>query len=185
MPSLRFTVAKDDADIISIKELQKKNLQRNLSPEETARQGFVTVEHSLDDLRKLNAIEKHIICKDGDEVIAYLLAMTVESKEDIPVLIPMFRTFEDLQYKDKLISTYNYIVVGQVCVDKDYRGKGILDQCYNTYKNSYCTKYDFAVTEIATRNIRSIRAHCRVGFTVIHTYVSPDGEEWAIVVWDW
>lgn len=185
MPSLRFTVAKNDADITGIKELQQRNLQQSLSSEETADQGFVTVEHSPDDLRKLNSIEKHIICKDGEEVVAYLLAMTVKSKDDVPVLIPMFETFEELQYKGKSISAYDYIVVGQVCVDKNYRGRGILDQCYTAYKNSYCTKYDFAITEIATRNMRSIRAHCRVGFTVIHTYVSPQGEEWAIVVWDW
>jgi GNAT superfamily N-acetyltransferase len=97
----------------------------------------------------------------------------------------MFDTFDDLIYRGKPLADYSYIVVGQVCVDKAFRGKGILDQCYDTYKKTYYSKYDFAVTEIATRNIRSIRAHSRVGFTVIHNYISPVGEEWAIVVWDW
>jgi GNAT superfamily N-acetyltransferase len=185
MPSVQFTTASNAHDLNGILSLQRKNLQSCLSPEETRDQGFVTVEHSPEDLKKLNSIEKHIICKIDDDVVAYLLAMTEASKEDIPVLVPMFKTFDDIIYRGKPLSSYSYVVVGQVCVDKAFRGKGILDECYNAYKNTYYSKYDFAITEIATRNIRSLRAHTRVGFTVVHNYKDPSGEEWAIVVWDW
>lgn len=165
--------------------MQKANLAGNLSPDEIASQGFVTVVHSFADLKKMNDAEQHIIAKDGDKVVAYLLAMTDAAKNDIPVLKPMFKLFGDIQYNGQPIATYTYIVVGQVCVAKAHRGQGVLDECYLTYKNILQPKYNFAVTEIATRNSRSLAAHKRIGFTEVHSYTAPNGEAWSIVLWPW
>jgi RimJ/RimL family protein N-acetyltransferase len=46
------------------------------------------------------------------------------------------------------------------------------------------SSYDFVLTEIATRNTRSIRAHEKVGFQLLHRF-SDEKEQWDIVVWDW
>lgn len=180
-----YTTSKDEADLRGILDLQQRNLPKNLSREEITSQGFVTVSHSLVDLQKMNAIEQHVIAKENNSVIAYLLAMTERSKFDIPILIPMFEAFEHIHYKNTLLSKYNYIVVGQVCVDKNYRGQGILDKCYTLYIDSFKKKYDFAVTEIATSNQRSMNAHKRIGFEIIYEYVAPDNVAWSIVVLDW
>ena len=180
-----YTTSQNDNDLTGILSLQRLNLAMNLDKKEIESQGFVTVLHRLVDLQKMNAIEQHIIAKDNDTVVAYLLAMTEKSKSDIPVLVPMFELFESIQYKNKLLSQYNYMVVGQVCVDKRYRGQGVLDKCYDLYVKTFRPRYDFAVTEIATSNQRSLNAHKRIGFKTIHEYVAPDGEKWAIVVLEW
>jgi acetyltransferase (GNAT) family protein len=180
-----YTTSKSIDDLAGIIELQKSNLPANLSAEEIAREGFVTVMHSLRDLEKMNAIEQSIIAKDDDKIIAYLLAMTKKSKADIPVLIPLFENIEKIKFRGKSLSGYNYIVVGQVCVAKGYRGLGILDNCYAEYKTQFKNKYDFAITEIATKNARSINAHKRIGFTEIHRYIAPDNTEWSIVIREW
>jgi predicted GNAT superfamily acetyltransferase len=125
------------------------------------------------------------VAKEGDRIVAYLLAMTQRSKSAIPVLIPMFEMFDELFYNGKRIADQEYIVVGQVCIDKSYRGKGILDRCYASYKDHYSKKYSFAITEIATDNTRSLAAHKRVGFEKVQTYAAPDGVAWEIVVWNW
>ena len=75
-------------------------------------------------------------------------------------------------------------MVGQVCIDKAWRGLGVLDHCYAAYKEHYRSKYDFAITEIASRNVRSLKAHKRIGFKEINTYVS-DNTNWSVVLWDW
>ena len=185
MRPLIYTTSKSEQDLAGIIELQKNNVAANLTAEEISNQGFVTVIHSLADLAKMNNIEQHIICKHKEKVIAYLLAMTAKSKNDIPILIPMFEIFKEVFYMGRPVSNYNYIVVGQVCVDKDYRGQGVLDRCYDTYKNFFKNRYDFAITEIASRNLRSINAHKRIGFSEAHRYTSPNMEEWSIVVLDW
>ncbi|HZE83103.1 MAG TPA: GNAT family N-acetyltransferase, partial [Puia sp.] len=86
---ITYTIASSDEDLNGIIGLQRSNLPANLTREEMTGQGFVTVVHSLADLKKMNEIEPHIIAKDGDRVIAYLLAMTSASEKDIPVLFPM------------------------------------------------------------------------------------------------
>jgi len=183
--SIHYTTASSNHDLRGIIALQQKNLPANLSPEEIAGQGFVTVIHSLADLQKMNAIERHVIAKDGDKVVAYLLAMTTASQHDIPILVSMFGTFDQISYRHRPLSSYQYIVVGQVCVDKDYRGQGVLQATYEQYRSIFSPRYDFAITEIATRNTRSIRAHQKIGFTEAHRFTAPDGEEWSIVVWEW
>ena len=182
---LQFTTADTEQDLAGILRLQRENLAMNLSPEEVGSQGFVTVVHRPDDLRAMNEIERHVIVKDGETVVGYLLAMTPASKADIPVLIPMFETFDAVLYHGRPISAYQYIVVGQVCVGKDYRGKGVLDRAYDKYRAEFAERYDFAITEIATRNTRSLRAHERIGFNEVHRFTGPDGEEWSVVVWEW
>ncbi len=180
-----YTTAKTNEEILQILELQKNNLPQNLTDEQKATQGFVTVIHSFEILQKMNAIEESIIAKEDGHVIAYLLAMTTKSKDDVPVLIPMFNVFDNVRYNDRNISEYNYIVVGQVCVAKAWRGQGILDNCYAAYKRHFSSKYDFAITEILDTNKRSIQAHKRIGFHTVHSYPAAGGDQWKVVLWDW
>jgi GNAT superfamily N-acetyltransferase len=180
-----FTTAHGRSDLEGILALQKSNLARNLSAEEIQHQGFVTVDHSYDQLKKLNDNERHVIAKEGDRVVGYVLAMTSQSKFDIPIIIPMFEAFDGIVYRGRKVTQYNYIVVGQVCIDKEYRGRGIFDECYSAYKTHYSGKYDFAITEIARTNQRSLNAHKRIGFKEVHSYFSQDNSEWIIVLWDW
>jgi len=180
-----FTTSKTDQDLHQILDLQKKNLARSLSQEEINREGFVTVHHSFAGLKQMNSYEQSVIAKENDIVVAYLLAMTQQSKYDIPILAPMFEVFNQRVYRGRKISEYNYLVVGQVCVAKEFRGKGILDECYQEYKKRFAKKYDFAITEIARNNLRSMKAHERIGFKTIHQYLESNGTDWNIVVWDW
>lgn len=183
MRHLKFAETTDELE--GILQLQRQNLAANLSPEEAAREGFVTVVHRFPDLKALNDLEQHVIAVDGTKVIAYLLAMTKQSADLIPVLQPMFDLFHRLPYRHQTVSDFHYLVVGQVCVDKAYRGTGLLDDCYRFYQQSYRHRYAFAVTEIAAANQRSFRAHQRIGFEEIDRYTTPGGVEWIIVVWDW
>lgn len=185
LPMITLSLATTDNELAAIIALQQQNLPQNLAQEEIAAQGFVTVSHSLQGLQKMNGYEKSLVIKDDDKVIGYLLAMTKNSKADIPILIPMFEVFDKILYHGKTIAEYNYLVVGQACIDKTYRGKGLLDEAYKAYKEHFNRKYDFAITEIALTNQRSINAHKRIGFSEIHKYIDAGNVEWSVVVWDW
>jgi hypothetical protein len=180
-----YTTAQSDIDLHQILALQKQNLAAGLTSEQINSQGFVTVSHRFEDLKKMNEIEQHVIAKDNDRVVAYLLAMTAHSKFDVPILFPLFEMFERVNYKGRKIAAYKYMVVGQACVAEGYRGRGVFDACYAAYRNCFKDKYDFAVTEIAIRNQRSVNAHKRVGFESVYQYAAPDGEEWSVVIWKW
>lgn len=182
---ISIAISSSIKDLEGIIALQKQNLKKDLSPAEIKEQGFVTVSHTLDDLNKMHKHEPNIIAKDGDKVIAYVLGMTEQSKNDIPRLVEMYESFDHILYQGKSVAAYQYIVVGQVCVDKNYRGQGLFDKCYRAYKEQFSADFDFAITEIASINLRSMNAHKRIGFEVINTYVDSTYVEWNVVVWDW
>ncbi len=185
MDAISYHTARSESDLKGILALQQANHLHQITEEDFKTEGFLMVRHQIEDLEKMNRLAPQIICKDQDEVVAFVLAMTEASKDDITILIPMFQLFNNLNYKGKLISQYRYMVVGQVCVAKGYRGIGIFNECYELFKNTFKDTYDFAITEISTRNPRSLKAHQKIGFQTVHTYTAPDGEEWDIVVWEW
>jgi len=121
----------------------------------------------------------HIIAKSNSKVVGYALCMLKEFKEDIEVLRPMFQQVDDcLQVKD------TYFVMGQICIDKAFRKRGIFRSMYAFMKQEMATKYDMIITEVDEKNTRSLNAHYAVGFKRLHFYNS-NRQEWVLIAWDW
>lgn len=182
---INYTNSTSPQDLQQILDLQQANLPKNISTEEAQKEGFVTVEHDLALLTAMNEAYPHIIAKDGNQVVGYALVMAQEFKDRVPVLIPMFEQFDAVDYKGKKMSDYHYFTMGQVCIAKGYRGQGIFQGMYAKMGEQLSDTFDIVLTEVATRNVRSVRAHEKVGFKVLHTYYAAVGnEEWAIVGWE-
>jgi len=181
---IRITKASHSEELEQILLLQQKNLARNISRSEAIEQGYVTVIHTPDQLQKMLQLAPAILAKDAEKVVGYALTMPVSCSKLIPVLEPMFASLENLGYKNRPLKSFSYYVMGQVCIDKAYRGLGIFDRLYAGHKEIYGSQYDCIVTEVATRNTRSLKAHQRVGFKSIHQY-SDETDEWEVMVWDW
>jgi L-amino acid N-acyltransferase YncA len=73
--------------------------------------------------------------------------------------------------------------MGQICVAKNYRGKGVFDSLYEKHKELYGSSYDLCVPSVSTRNTRSMSAHERVGFETVLTF-RDQTDEWNILVWN-
>jgi len=181
---VQYVTAQNDIDLQGILDLQQANLARHISMQEALEQGFVTVEHDLDLLRAMNLPHPHIIAKAAGKVVGYALIMLPSLKHTVPVLFDMFGEIENIVHKDKNIMSYDYFVMGQVCVAKEYRGQGVFAGLYQTLQSKMAPYYSLVVTEVAFRNTRSMHAHKKVGFKVVKDYFSDSGEHWAIVVWD-
>ena len=166
-------------ELEQIRTLQLQNSSQNISSEEKLQEGFVTVQHSVALLEQMNYACAHIIAKDNDIVVGFALVMLSSFRNKIEVLIPMFERIDELVPKDK-----TYVVMGQICVDKNYRKQGIFRGLYHFYKEELHHEFDFLITEVAAINIRSIHAHDAIGFKIIDTY-NEDGIEWNIILWDW
>jgi hypothetical protein len=181
---ITYELASTEHDLRQILELQRVNLPANLSEETKASQGFVTVQHDLPLLVKMNASGRQVIARADGKVVGYALVMRPELKYLVPVLVPMFQLIDTLFYKGESLRDTKYYAMGQICVGEGYRGLGVFDGLYQKHKDVYSSEYDYCVTEISTRNYRSMRAHSRVGFTTIHTF-RDSTDEWNIVLWDW
>lgn len=182
---IQYSTASTEQDLRQILELQKANLPGNLSLDEIRSQGFVTVSHDFDLLAEMNAERPHIIAKKDDAVIGYALVMLQSFKERIPVLVPMFEQINSIEYGGKLVADLDYFVMGQVCIAKNFRGQGVFTGLYEKMKKTMAADFQLLVTEVATRNQRSMKAHNKVGFKTIREYHEKAGEHWAIIAWDW
>ncbi len=171
-------------ELSQILELQHKNHFENVTIENQQIKGFVTVRHSLDLLIQMNQKAQQVIAVENGKVIGYALVMLKEFKELIPVLIPMFNSFEHIIYKKKKLSEYPFYVMGQVCVKESYRGKGLFKELYAKHKESYAPAFELCITEVSTSNFPSMKAHQKVGFTIVYTYKDA-AEVWNVLVWDW
>jgi hypothetical protein len=164
--------------------LQKNNLLQHVGETERQSEGFVTLQHSLPILIQLHGLAPSVIIKDNNTVIAYALTMLNECRQLVPNLESMYAIFDKLTWKSSALSNHRFYVMGQVCIAKGYRGQGLFEMMYQHHKKIFQPQFDLLVTEIATRNRRSMRAHEKVGFQTLHTH-KDELDEWAVVGWDW
>jgi ribosomal protein S18 acetylase RimI-like enzyme len=165
-----------EADLDALIALQRNNHRDVVGRDAARSQGFVTVVHTKETLRAMNALLPSIVCREGDAVVGYALSMAPACRTLLPILAPMFAVLDTL-------SLGRFYVMGQICVAEEHRGRGVVDLLYREHRARFAVDHDRVVTEIATRNVRSMRAHARVGFRPIHVY-RDDVDEWAIVAWD-
>ena len=178
---VRFTAARTDADLHHILDLQARNLPEHLSATEVREQGFVTVRHDLDLLRRMNARGPHAVAWRADTLAGYALVMVSEFRSQIPVLRSMFERIDTHTIDGRALRDLPYCVMGQVCVAKPFRGRGVFDGLYTQLDHHLVGRYEYLVTLIASRNPRSLRAHERIGFRLLERY-RDEREAWNLVV---
>jgi hypothetical protein len=167
-----------------IQELNQMNLKTRLSEQEQQEQGFVSWSYPLELLVQMNALAKSVIVTEGEQLAGYALTTLREASRFHTDLDIMFKGLEGLLYKGRPLFSYRFYCMGQICIAKEYRGKGVVRMLYDKHKEVYSGQYDFILTEISTRNIRSLIAHEKIGFETIH-YHRDHMDEWAVVIWDW
>jgi len=177
--SIVYKSVSSEEELDQILVLQKNNLSEFISQTEKEKEGFVTVKHDFDILDRMNTQQPHIIAKHKDVVVGYTLCMTKNFGSDIEILKPMFTKIDEL-----LDQNIPYLVMGQVCIEKAYRGKGIFNGLYQKMKLELQKTYNLLITEVASDNLRSLKAHKNVGFKTLTTY-SSDNILWHIISWNW
>lgn len=187
-----YTFANTDDDLNAILNLQKANLKANISPIEAEEQGFVTCNHSFEVLKLMNHPYPHIIAKHSKhpklphhqkELAGYALVMLKSHADEVPEIISMFTQINQLNYQGKALKKSNYVVMGQICVAKKFRGKGVFTGLYETMFTALKPHYAYLITGISTSNKRSIKAHQKVGFQSIINFKDDLGE-WVLVLKD-
>src|SRR5262245_18254924 len=180
---ITITVASTDQHLEEILALQRRYHARAVSEEVQSREGFVFAEHTLPLLRRMAAQSPQAIALSERHVVGYCLSLPPGLRTELPTLAPMFEEFDKCIYRGKPLSEYRFIVGGQVCVDRAYRGQGLLARLYGQLRAALSPHGELCVTRIASRNRVSVRAHEKMGFEVISRY-SDAREEWVIVAWD-
>jgi ribosomal protein S18 acetylase RimI-like enzyme len=167
-----------------IQELQQQNLRKNLTELEATEQGFLMAEYSIDFLQSMHDAAPSVIAVSEGKVVGYSLVALKTIREEHALLADLFNTIDRLSFESKDLSQSNYVVVGQLCVGKGFRGIGLVDQMYQYYRDCYASEYEYLITDVAQDNQRSLKAHQKTGFQVIDE-LSFEGVGWDIILWDW
>lgn len=182
---ITYDSIQSEAELQQILDLQTRNLPDKISLEEKSAEGFVTIRHDLAILKAMNAPYPHVVARSNGQIVGFALVMLRQFERKIPFLIPMFELINSLEYKGKILGDSNYFIMGQICIEKAFRGKGIFGGLYHALRRQMIPHFPMIITEVASKNSRSIRAHEKVGFQNIKTYSTEDGEEWKVLLWDW
>jgi ribosomal protein S18 acetylase RimI-like enzyme len=171
-------------DLLQIRQLNQNNLKKNLTEEDKLEHGFLTLDYNLDLLKSVNKIEKSIVARDNELVIGYAIVIN----KSVYGLHNLFDDLIDrlnlLTFNSKKLKNIEYALVGQLCVQKEYRGMGVVKKIYDFYKKEYSKKYQYLVTDVDEKNKRSLSAHLKIGFQIIDSFYWGESD-WNIILWDW
>jgi L-amino acid N-acyltransferase YncA len=181
---IQFKRAHTLNELRSIKALQDANLRKNLSEEEAIQNGFLMAEYSTKFIQQMNEVEPHIIAVDQDQVVGYALVSTHKTGADHTLLLDLYNNIDLLKYNNIELKNASYVIVGQLCVAKSHRGTGLSQQLYQHFRNELQHQFDYCITDVATENARSIKAHLKTGFKIIYQ-INYGGISWEIILWDW
>lgn len=177
---ITYAKAKSISDLNQILALQKANLKLNLQLEEYKEEGFVTLEHDIDLLQELNTPYAHVIALDESNIVGYALVTIPEKIPLIPLLQSTIEELNGVEFHQQKVLGLKYFIMGQVCIDKSYRGQGIFQGLFRKMKDEMKSDFEIILTEIAIDNKRSMRAHEKVGFETLKIHCE-NGVKWAIV----
>ena len=157
MKNIQLEVAKLN-DIDGVLDLQKLYLVSNLTEEEK-KSGFVTTPFSVEQLTYVINNEGLFIAKDNDKIIAYIFAESWDFFSQYPIFEHMISLFPKLEFLDFEINSTTSFQYGPICIDKKYRGKGLINLLFEFMRIHVVKKYPLSLTFINKTNIPSLKAH--------------------------
>lgn len=162
-------------DIAGVLSLQDKYLFSKLSKEER-KSGFVTTPFTvgqIEEIIKQNGI--FVAINEQDSVVAYAFAGSWKYFEQWEIFNYMVSRFPKLSYNGNKITTENSFQYGPICIDKKYRGTGLLNLLFEEMRIEFYKKYPISYTFINKVNAISEKAHTtKLGWEIIDEFEFND-----------
>ena len=161
-------------DISEVEKLQEKYHVSTISDEDRP-DGFVTTLFTREQFERLIEEEKGLfVASDKGKVIAYAMAASWDYWSTWPLFQYMIGDLSSTSYLGLDLSTENSYQYGPICIDKEYRGTSVLPNLFEFSRRVMNKRYPVLITFINKINIRSLRAHQKLGLDVIKEFVFND-----------
>jgi len=145
-------------DLPAILKLQEANFVGNLAPEERG-EGFLSVTFTRDQLEAMAADVAVLVAGNSDSVAGFLCATGAGFNYESPLISRMMRELTRIEHRGKPFAAHRFFMYGPVCVDRPYRGHGLLRGLYQALLQEVAGKYDVGVAFVSEANPHSLRAH--------------------------
>jgi hypothetical protein len=175
MKNIQLELAKSN-DIDGVLDLQKLYLVSNLYEEEK-KSGFVTTPFTAELLIYVINNEGLFIAKDNGKIIAYVFAESWNFFSQYPIFEYMISLFPRLKFLDFEVNATSSFQYGPICIDKKYRGQGLINSLFEFMRIHTVKRYPLGVTFINKTNIPSLKAHTeKLKWTVIDDFQFNDND---------
>ncbi len=148
-------------DIGGVLSLQDKYLYSKLNEAER-KEGFVTTPFTVNQLEEIITQNGLIVAENEENIIvAYAFAGSWKYFEQWEIFNFMVSRFPKLSFQGNRITTENSFQYGPVCIDKKYRGNGVLNLIFEEMRMEFLKRYPISVTFINKVNAISTKAHTK------------------------
>jgi GNAT superfamily N-acetyltransferase len=167
---MQYKLAKIE-DIEKVLELHFK-YQIDSIKEEDKKDGFITTAFTKEQMVDLITLEQGLfIAVENEKIVAYVMSASWDFWSRWPMFVYMIEDLPNLEYLGQKLSTKNSYQYGPVCVDKEYRGKGVLEKLFDFARENMSKRFPILVTFINKINPRSFEMHKRkIGLEVIKEF---------------
>ncbi|MFQ5902275.1 MAG: GNAT family N-acetyltransferase, partial [Candidatus Binatia bacterium] len=149
--------AEDFSDIL---RLQAANLIGNLNPQDR-QEGFLSAEFTRQQLAEMASEIALLVASEKAQLFGYLCTYSCNYSKQFPILAAMIQSFGRALYQGKPLSSYNSFIYGPVCIDKSYRGRGLLRGLYEMLLREVAGKYEVGIAFVSKDNPHSLAAHVK------------------------
>jgi hypothetical protein len=171
------------ADIDQVLLLQDKYLLVNV-PEASRSEGFVTTPFSEEQLKTIIAFKGLFVAEDDGKIVAYVVVCSWDFFIQFPIFAYMASRFGTINFHNFKINTVNSFEYGPICIDSNYRNKGVFQNLFESMRTSMADRYKVGVTFINKLNKRSFSAHTKkLNLKVIDEFSFNQHEFYTLAFW--
>ena len=171
------------ADIDQVLVLQQKYLLANL-PETSRAEGFVTTPFTVDQLKEIIDFEGFFVAEDNKKIVAYVVVCSWDFFTRWPIFAHMASRFSNLSFEGFKIDTTNTFEYGPICIDSEYRNKGVLQNLFEAMRVGMKDRFKVSVTFINKLNKRSFSAHTqKLNLKVIDEFSFNQHDFYTLAFW--
>ena len=157
---MKYKLAKIE-DIEKVLELHFK-YQIDSIKEEDKKDGFITTAFTKEQMVDLITLEQGLfIAIENEKIVAYVMSASWKFWSRWPMFAFMMEDLPNLEYLGQKLTVQNSYQYGPVCVDKEYRGSGVLEKIFDFARKNMAKRFPILVTFINKINPRSYEAHTK------------------------
>jgi len=158
------------SDYDGILDLQSRCLFGNLPPEERE-DGFLSAEFSLAQIVAMASDLGIVVAREGTSIVGYACASRIDFVPQPPIVESMLHCLDGAVLQGKVVAKALTFIYGPVCVDREYRGTGLLRRMFSMLKTELGRRFEFGVAFVAAENSRSLTAHVNgLGMTQVGVF---------------
>jgi L-amino acid N-acyltransferase YncA len=147
-----------EEDYQGILELQSKYYVKNLGSAER-KEGFLSAEFNLSQIAAMAEDIGIAVARDAGRLVGYMCASRADLTPRPPVVEAMLERLEGAVLHGKRLAGSTMFIYGPVCIDKLYRGRGLLRRLFDLLKTPLAGMFEVGVAFVAADNHRSLSAH--------------------------